>query len=73
MRTLTGCYEMQTRPYTERSKRDEGARIRKPRRLKASVHLKAVFTASHQRCGSRRLVTAMTDQGIEIGRYEVLV
>lgn len=37
---------------------------------KASVHLKAAFTASHQSYGSRRLVTAMATQGIRIGRHK---
>ncbi|MCE3605058.1 IS3 family transposase, partial [Massilia sp. P8910] len=46
-------------------------RSAKPVLCKASVHLKAVFTASHQSYGSRRLVTAMKNQGIEIGRYRV--
>lgn len=46
-------------------------RSAKPVLCKASVHLKAVFTASHQSYGSRRLVTAMRNQGIEIGRYKV--
>lgn len=38
---------------------------------KASLHLKAAFTASHQSYGSRRLVTALTAQGIPIGRCRV--
>jgi transposase InsO family protein len=38
---------------------------------KASVHLKAAFMASHQSYGSRRLVTAMANQGFLIGRYKV--
>ncbi|PWF48640.1 IS3 family transposase [Massilia glaciei] len=46
-------------------------RSAKPVLCKASVHLKAAFTASHQSYGSRRLVTAMKNQGIEIGRYKV--
>ena len=43
----------------------------KPVLCKASVHLKAAFIASHQSYGSRRLVTAMQNQGIQIGRYQV--
>lgn len=43
----------------------------KPLLCKTSVHLKAAFTASHQSYGSRRLVTAMENQGIQIGRYKV--
>lgn len=54
----SGCYEAQRRSA-------------KPVLCKASVHLKAAFTASHQSYGSRRLVTAMKNQGIEIGRYKV--
>ncbi len=42
----------------------------KPVLCKASVHLKAAFTASHQSYGSRRLVTAMATQGIQIGRHK---
>ncbi len=37
---------------------------------KASVHLKAAFAASHQSYGSRRLLTALENQGIQIGRYK---
>ena len=46
-------------------------RSAKPVLCKDSVHLKAAFTASHQSYGSRRLVTAMKNQGIQIGRYRV--
>ena len=46
-------------------------RAAKPVLCKASVHLKAAFIASHQSYGSRRLVTAMQNQGIQIGRYKV--
>lgn len=42
----------------------------KPLLCKASVHLKAAFAASHQSYGSRRLVTALENQGIQIGRYK---
>ncbi|NHZ44959.1 transposase [Massilia sp. CCM 8693] len=38
---------------------------------KASVHLKAAFMASHQSYGSRRLVTAMSNEGFRIGRFKV--
>jgi transposase InsO family protein len=43
----------------------------KPVLCKTSVHLKAAFVASHQSYGSRRLVTAMENQGIKVGRYKV--
>ena len=46
-------------------------RSAKPVLCKTSVHLKAAFMASHQSYGSRRLVTAMANQGIQIGRYKV--
>jgi hypothetical protein len=46
-------------------------RSAKPVVCKASVHLKAAFIASHQSCGSRRLVTAMANEGFQIGRYKV--
>lgn len=46
-------------------------RSAKPLLCKTSVHLKAAFAASHQSYGSRRLVTAMENQGIQIGRYKV--
>ena len=46
-------------------------RCAKPVFCKASVHLKAAFSASHQSYGSRRLVTAMKNQGFTIGRYKV--
>lgn len=42
-----------------------------PSLCKTSVHLKAAFRASHQSYGSRRLVTAMQNQGMSIGRYKV--
>ena len=47
------------------------SRSAKPVLCKASVHLRAAFMASHQSYGSRRLVTAMENQGIRIGRYKV--
>lgn len=37
----------------------------------ASVHLKAVFASSQRTYGNRRLVIAMREQGIAIGRYKV--
>jgi putative transposase len=46
-------------------------RSAKPVLCKASVHLKAAFMDSQQSYGSRRLVTAMANRGIEIGRYKV--
>ena len=46
-------------------------RSAKPVVCKASVHLKAAFTASHQSYGSRRLVIAMANEGFHIGRYKV--
>ena len=46
-------------------------RSAKPAVCKASVHLKAAFMASHQSYGSRRLVTAMANAGLRIGRYKV--
>jgi putative transposase len=50
---------------------DAQRRSAKPVVCKASVHLKAAFMASHQSYGSRRLVTAMADEGLHIGRYKV--
>ena len=46
-------------------------RSAKPVLCKARIHLKAAFIASHQSYGSRRLVTALENQGIQIGRYKV--
>jgi putative transposase len=46
-------------------------RFEKPLLCKASVQLKAAFAASHKSYGSRRLVTAMQNRGIQIGRYKV--
>jgi transposase InsO family protein len=43
----------------------------KPLLCKARIHLKAAFIASHQSYGSRRLVTALGNQGVRIGRYKV--
>lgn len=47
------------------------SRSAKPFLCKARMHLKAAFTASHQSYGSRRLVTALKNQGMQIGRYKV--
>lgn len=41
-------------------------RASKPALCKTGVHLKAAFMASHQSYGSRRLVTAMKNQGLAI-------
>ena len=46
-------------------------RSAQPVLCKTSVHLKAAFMASHQSYGSRRLVTAMANQGFQVGRYKV--
>jgi hypothetical protein len=46
-------------------------RSAKPIVCKVSVHLRAAFMASHQSYGSRRLVTALENQGIQVGRYKV--
>ena len=54
----SGFYEVQRRSV-------------KPVVCKASVHLRAAFMASHQSYGSRRLVTAMANEGFNIGRYKV--
>ena len=42
-----------------------------PKVCKASVDLKAALMASHRRYGSRRMVTAMANDGFKIGRYKV--
>jgi putative transposase len=49
---------------------DARCRPAKPLLCKAGVHLKAAFTASHQSYGSRRLVSALEAQGIQIGRHK---
>jgi len=46
-------------------------RCAKPVLCKASLHLKAAFMASHQSYGSRRLVTALANDGFHMGRYKV--
>jgi putative transposase len=38
---------------------------------KASVHLRAAFMISGQSYGSRRLVTALANSGLQVGRYKV--
>lgn len=35
------------------------------------MHLKAIFMASHQSCGSRRLGTAMVSEGFQLVPYKV--
>jgi putative transposase len=50
---------------------DAQRRSAEPVVCKASVHLKAAFMASHQSYGSRRLVTAMANEGFHMGRYKV--
>lgn len=50
---------------------DSRRRSAQPLCCKASVHLKAAFVASHQSYGSRRLVSALNRQGIQMGRYKV--
>jgi len=46
-------------------------RVAKSMPCQASIHLKAAFMASHQSYGSRRLVTAMANAGMRIGRDKV--
>jgi len=38
---------------------------------KTSVHLRAAFMSSGQSYGSRRLVTALANSGLKVGRYKV--
>ena len=42
-----------------------------PMFCKESVHLRAAFMSSGQSYGSRRLVTALANNGLQIGRYKV--
>jgi hypothetical protein len=42
-----------------------------PMFCKASVHLRAAFMSSGQSYGSRRLVTALANRGLQVGRYKV--
>ena len=46
-------------------------RASKPAMCKATVHVRAAFTASHQSYGSRRLVTALANRGVSVGRFKV--
>ena len=46
-------------------------RAEKPAICKAGVHVRAAFAASGQSYGSRRLVAALANQGVQIGRYKV--
>lgn len=38
---------------------------------KSAVHVRAAFAASGQSYGSRRVVAALANQGVKIGRYKV--
>lgn len=49
---------------------DAKRRLAKPPLCKAGVHLKVAFADSHQSYGTRRLVSALEAQGIQIGRYK---
>jgi len=42
-----------------------------PMFCKASVHLRAAFMSSGQSYGSRWLVTALANSGLQVGRYKV--
>ena len=42
-----------------------------PTCCKASVHLRAAFMSSRQSYGSRHLVTALANSGLQVGRYKV--
>ncbi|MFS2021405.1 IS3 family transposase, partial [Massilia sp. CT11-108] len=42
-----------------------------PAVCKASVHVRAAFAASHQSYGSRRIVAALANDGLQIGRHKV--
>jgi transposase InsO family protein len=46
-------------------------RTAKPIFCKASVHVRAAFMSSGQSYGSRRLVTALANSGLQVGRYKV--
>ena len=46
-------------------------RAAQPDICKASVHVRAAFAASHQSYGSRRMVTALANEGLQIGRHKV--
>jgi putative transposase len=45
--------------------------VAEPVICKESLYLKAAFMASHQSYGSRRLVTAMENEGSQMGRFRV--
>ena len=42
-----------------------------PTFCKASVHLRAAYMSSGRSYGSRRLVTALANSGLQVGRYKV--
>lgn len=46
------------------------SRSAEPVLCKTCIYLTAAFIASHQSYGSRRLVTALGNQDIQIGRYK---
>jgi len=46
-------------------------RAAQPAVCKASVHVRAAFAASHQSYGSRRIVAALANDGLQIGRHKV--
>jgi len=46
-------------------------RAEKPAICKAGVHVRGAFAASGQSYGSRRVVAALANQGVQIGRYKV--
>ena len=46
-------------------------RANAPAMCKATVHVRAAFAASHQSYGSRRLVTALSNRGVSVGRFKV--
>ena len=46
-------------------------RASEPAMCKATVHVRAAFTASHQSYGSRRMVTALSNRGVSVGRFKV--
>jgi putative transposase len=37
----------------------------------ASIHVRAAFASSHQRYGSRRMVTALANRGVQAGQHKV--
>ena len=45
-------------------------RAAQPAVCKASVHVRAAFAASHQSYGSRRIVAALANDGLQIGRHK---